>query len=95
MHFLTPSSVRSARPRCGNSTGSAYCALVFSHPATLQDQLDSRFVALPLVEVDDRRSGTEVVAGVLAGDRIDRIGPQLASTRGFATACRICCRIQI
>ena len=36
---------------------------------------------LPLLEVDDRRAGAEVVAGVLAGDRVDRIRPQLAAPR--------------
>ena len=38
-------------------------------------------VALPLIEVDDRRARAEVVAGVLAGDRVDRVRPQLAAPR--------------
>ena len=32
MHLRTPSNERSARPRCGSSTGTAYCALLFSQP---------------------------------------------------------------
>ena len=79
MHFRTPSSVRSARPRCGSSTGSEYCAFVFSQPPPFRISLISIVVALPLVEVDDRRAGAEVVAGVLAGDRVDRVRPQLAA----------------
>ena len=51
--------------------------------AALQNQLDLDVVALPLIEVDDRRAGAEVVAGVLAGDRIDRVRPQLAAPRRF------------
>ena len=51
--------------------------------AALQDQLDLDVVALPLIEVDDRRARAEVVAGVLAGDRIDRVRPQLAAPRRF------------
>ena len=66
MHFLTPSSVRSARPRCGSSTGSAYWRVGVLAAAALENQLDLDLVALPLVEVDDRRAGAEVVAGVLA-----------------------------
>ena len=31
--------------------------------------------------MDDRRPGTEVVSGVRAGDRVDRVGPQLAAAR--------------
>ena len=49
--------------------------------AALENQLDLDVVALPLIEVDDRRAGSEVVAGVLAGDRVHRIGPQLAAPR--------------
>ena len=41
--------------------------------AALEDQLDLDLVALPLLEVDDRRARAEVVAGVLAGDRIDGV----------------------
>src|ERR1043165_1930660 len=37
--------------------------------APLEDQLDLDVLALPLLEVDDRRSGAEVGAGVLAGAR--------------------------
>ena len=47
--------------------------------AALENQLDLDLVLLPLLEVDDRRARSEIVAGVLAGDRIDRIGAQLAA----------------
>ena len=33
--------------------------------------------------MDDRRARAEVVAGVLAGDRVDRVRPQLAAPRRF------------
>jgi hypothetical protein len=36
-----------------------------------------------LIEVDDRRARPEVVTGVLARDRVDRVGPQLAAARRF------------
>ena len=49
--------------------------------AALQDQLHFDVVALPLIEVDDGRARPEVVAGVLAGDRVDGVGPQLAAPR--------------
>ena len=81
MHFRTPSSVRSARPRCGSSAGSEYWAFVFSQPPPFRISLTSISSLLPLIEVDDRRARAEVVAGVLAGDRIDRIRPQLAAPR--------------
>src|SRR5438105_10657890 len=51
---------------------------VFAAP-TLQDQLDLDVVALPLIEVDDRRAGPEIVTGVLTSNRIDRVRPQLAA----------------
>src|SRR5215216_1916743 len=52
--------------------------------AALQDQLDLDFVVvIPLLEVDDRCSRTDVVARVLAGDRVDGIGPQLPAPRRF------------
>ena len=61
--------------------------------AAFENQLDFDLVAFPLVEVDDRGAGTEVVAGVLAGDRVDGIGPQLAAAgrfrHGFADLLRI------
>ena len=37
----------------------------------------------PLIEVNDRRARAEIVAGVLAGNRVDRIRPQLAAPRRF------------
>ncbi len=46
-------------------------------PAALEDQFDLDLVALPLIEVDDGRARSEVVARVLAVDRVDRVGPQL------------------
>jgi hypothetical protein len=36
MHFRTPSSDRSARPRFGSSAGSEYCAFMFSQPPPLR-----------------------------------------------------------
>ena len=49
--------------------------------AAFQNQLDLDRVALPLIEMDDRRARSEVVARVHAGDRIDRIRAQLAASR--------------
>ena len=37
-------------------------------PAAFENQLDLDCVALPLVEVDDRRPRAEVIAGILSGD---------------------------
>ena len=51
--------------------------------ATLEDQLDLDVGRFPLIEVNDRRAGPEVVAGVLAGNRVDRIRTQLAAPRRF------------
>src|SRR6185437_2500780 len=51
--------------------------------ASLQDQLDLDLVVFPLLEVDDWRTGTKVVSRVLAGDRIDRVRPQLPAARGL------------
>src|SRR5262249_1287352 len=45
--------------------------------AALQDQADFDVVPLPLLEVDDRRAWPEVVPGVLARQRIDRVRPEL------------------
>ena len=55
---------------------------VLAAPA-LQNQLDLDLVALPLIEVHDGRPRAEVVAGVFAGDRIDRVRAQLAAPRRF------------
>ena len=52
--------------------------------AALQNQLHLDRVALPLFEVQDRRAGAEVVAGVLAGQGIHGVRPQLAEARGFS-----------
>ena len=51
--------------------------------AALEDQLDFDLVLLPLLEVNDRRLGAEVVAGVLAGEGVHRVGAQLAAFGGF------------
>ena len=51
--------------------------------AALEDQLDLDLVLLPLLEVDHGRPGAEIVAAVFAGERIDRIRPQLAQLRRF------------
>ena len=48
--------------------------------AALEQQPHLDVVAVPLLEVDDRRSGAEVVAGVLAGDGVHRVRPELAAT---------------
>ena len=57
--------------------------MVFSQPPPLRISLTSMSALLPLLEVDDRRARAEVVAGVLAGDRVDRVGPELAAPRRF------------
>ena len=49
--------------------------------AALEDQLDLDVGVFPLIEVDDRRAGPEVVAGVLAGDRVDGVRAKLAAPR--------------
>src|SRR6266850_7829957 len=41
--------------------------------AALENELDLDFVLLPLLEMHDRHPGPEVVARVLARDRIDRV----------------------
>ena len=41
MHLRTPSSVRSARPRCASSHGTAYCASMFSQPPPLRTSVTS------------------------------------------------------
>ena len=64
-----------------SSAGSEYCAFVFSQPPPLRISFTSMSSLLPLIEVDDRRARAEVVAGVLAGDRIDRVRAQLAAPR--------------
>ena len=51
--------------------------------AALEDQLDLDGRFFPLIEMDDRRARPEVVAGVLAGNRIDGVRPELAAPRGF------------
>ncbi len=51
--------------------------------AALENQLHLDVVALPLLEVDDRRARPEVVAAVLAGERIDGVRPQLAAPGRF------------
>src|SRR6266404_3613423 len=53
-------------------------------PAAFQQQFNLDFVVvLPLMEVNDRGAWPEVIAGVCAGDRIDRVGPQLSATCSF------------
>src|SRR3990172_239864 len=47
--------------------------------ASLENQLDLDVRLLPLLEVDDRHARSEIVAGVLAGDRIDGVRTQLAA----------------
>ena len=51
--------------------------------AALEDQLHFDFVLLPLLEMNHRSFGAQIVAGVFAGERIDRIGAQLAASRRF------------
>ena len=41
MHLRTPSMVRSARPRCGSSAGSEYCAFMFSQPPPFSNSFTS------------------------------------------------------
>ena len=47
--------------------------------AALQDQLHFDLILLPLLEVDHRSFGAQIVAAVLAGERIHRIRAQLAA----------------
>ena len=82
MHLRTPSSVRSARPRFGSSAGSEVLNVHVLAAAALQEEFHFDLVLLPLIEVDDRRAGAEVVPRVLPGDRIDRVRSQ------FAELCR-------
>ena len=51
--------------------------------AALEDQLDLDLVLFPLLEVHHRRLFAQIVAAVLAGERIHRIRPQLAQPRSF------------
>ena len=51
--------------------------------AALEDQLDLDLIFFPLIEVNDRRFGAEVVAAIFSGERIDRVGPQLAALGRF------------
>ena len=51
--------------------------------ATLEDQLDLDVVSLPLIEMNDRCAGSEIVAGICSGNRIDRIGTQFSATCRF------------
>jgi hypothetical protein len=46
--------------------------------AALQDQLHFDVVSFPLLEMNDGRAGTKVGAGVVAGNRIHRVRPQLS-----------------
>ena len=84
MHLRTPSRERSARPRFGSSCGSEYLRVhVLAAPA-FQDQLDlDLLVVLPLLDVNDRRTWPEVIARVLAGQRVHRIGSQLPAPGRF------------
>src|SRR5262249_38422201 len=51
--------------------------------AAFEDQFDFNLVAFPLIKVDDGRAGGKVVAGILAGDRIDGIRTELAAPGGL------------
>jgi hypothetical protein len=51
--------------------------------AAFQDQLYFDLVFFPLVEMNDRSFGAEVVAAVLSGERIDGVGPQLPAPGGL------------
>ena len=51
--------------------------------AALEDQLDLDLVLFPLLEMNDRRFRAQIVAAVLAGERIDGVGPQFAAARGL------------
>src|SRR5262249_42096696 len=95
MHLRTPSSVRSARPRCGSSTGSAYCALVFSQPPPFR---------INLISTTSRSHWSKWMIGVPGPVLSPEFLPVIESTEfgrslprrvASATASRICCRIQI
>ena len=70
-------------PISGRSIGSEYCAPTFSQPPPLsiKPHIDMRFT--PRLKVEDRRAGAQVVAGILAGDRIDRILAQVTDGGRF------------
>src|SRR5262249_35027829 len=51
--------------------------------AAFENEFDLDLVPFPLIEVDDRRARPKVVAAVAAGDRVDRVRPQLAAARRF------------
>ena len=82
-HLRTPSRLRSARPRWSRLHGHRILDVLVLAAAALEDQLDFDLVLFPLLEVDDGRLLAQVVAAVLAGDRIHRIGAQLAAARGL------------
>ena len=50
--------------------------------AAFEHQLHFDVRLAPLVKVKDRRAGAGVVAGVLAGDAVDAVLPQVAFLRG-------------
>ena len=95
MHFFTPSSVRSARPRCGSSTGTEYCALVFSHPPPLRMSLTSTssrsHCSKWMIGVPGPRLSPEFVP-VIESTEFGRSLPRRVAS---ATASRTCWRIQI
>src|SRR5262249_17338176 len=52
--------------------------------AALEQQFYFDFVVvIPLMKMDDRCAGSQVVAGVLTGNRIDRVWSQLAEPGSF------------
>ena len=63
--------------------GSEYWMFLFSQPPPLRISFTSISILVPLLEVDDGGLGAEIVAAVFAGERVDRIGAQLAAPRGF------------
>jgi len=55
---------------------------LFSHPP-LEDETHLHLGPFPLFKVKNRRAGAQIVAAVLAGDRVYGIRPQLAPFCGF------------
>ena len=56
--------------------------LVFATPA-FQDQPHLDLGLFPLLEMEDRRAGPEIIPAVLAGDGVHGVGAQLAAPGGF------------
>jgi hypothetical protein len=66
-------------PQVGQFCGQRVLRVHVFAAAALENQLHLDLVACPLLEVNNGRAGTQIGSGVFAGDRVNRIGPQLAA----------------